>query len=180
MDKNWTRIDIPVPPEPILENSVGYWNERGARYLALWWEPAGDEVMVSDGFVTFTGNWAGYLAYVHHPKVFPHLANQPLGSSDEPARVCLVIDLQDRRAFIVPIREAEKSLVEQWQSEPHQVPIISLDDLERWLETVVGSLTAPTMKDVFRRMKTDRQHVAALQDWLESCQIGETPKGGEI
>lgn len=60
MENDWIRIDAPVPPEPILENAVGYHNQRGARHIALWWEPAGDEVMVSDGFVTFTGHWPGY------------------------------------------------------------------------------------------------------------------------
>jgi hypothetical protein len=61
MNPKLNPMDIPVPPAPILERAVGYQNNRDARYLALWWELAGDEAMVSDGLVTFTGHWAGYL-----------------------------------------------------------------------------------------------------------------------
>ena len=56
MQNQMTVLPIPVPPAPILEQAVGYQNDRHARFLALWWEPCGDEVMVSDGFVTFTGS----------------------------------------------------------------------------------------------------------------------------
>ena len=74
MNPNIIPLDIPVPPAPILEQAVGYTNTRGAHYLTLWWEPAGDEAMVSDGLVTFTGNWSGYLAFVHHKFIYHHLA----------------------------------------------------------------------------------------------------------
>ena len=57
MENTLTVLAIPVPPEPILEQAVGYRNDRNAHYLALWWEPCGDEAMVSDGFITFTGHW---------------------------------------------------------------------------------------------------------------------------
>jgi len=62
-----------------LEQAVRYTNTRGARYLTLWWEPAGDEAMVSDGFVSFTGHWPGYLAFIHHKYVYSHLAIYNLG-----------------------------------------------------------------------------------------------------
>ena len=62
-------LNIPVPPEPILEQAVGFQNDRNVRYLALWWEPAGDEAMLSDGFVTFTGHWPGYMAFIHHKSI---------------------------------------------------------------------------------------------------------------
>jgi hypothetical protein len=88
-------LKIPVPPAPILERAVGYTRDASARYLALWWTSLGDEVMVSDGFVTFTGNWQGYLAYVHHLRIHPTLRRFPLGSSEEEARVRLVMDMVD-------------------------------------------------------------------------------------
>ena len=52
MENTLTVLAIPVPPEPILEQVVGYRNDRNAHYLALWWEPYGVEAMVSDGFIT--------------------------------------------------------------------------------------------------------------------------------
>ncbi len=74
-------LDIPVPPAPILEQALGYPDENGARFLALWWDPAGDEAMISDGAVTATGIWAGYLAYIHHKSVYPSLSSYILGAS---------------------------------------------------------------------------------------------------
>ena len=82
-----TRLKIPVPPAPILEQAVGYRNARDARFLALWWEPCGDEAMVSDGFETFTGNWRGYQAYVLHKSVISQLKAYNLGSSDDHSRI---------------------------------------------------------------------------------------------
>ena len=104
MNKRMAVAAIPVPPSPVLEQAVGYENNKGARYLALWWEPGGDEAMVSDGYVTFTGHWPGYLAYVHHPSVYPYLVTYNLGSSDDLAEYRLVIDLQERQAFVCPSR----------------------------------------------------------------------------
>ena len=85
METQMTQLNIPVPPAPVLEQAVGYRNYRGARYLALWWAPCGDEAMVSDGLVTFTGLWPGYLAYVQHRAVHPQVAAYHLGSSEDPA-----------------------------------------------------------------------------------------------
>ena len=107
MNPQLTQLDIPVPPAPILEQAVGYENTHNARYLSLWWEPAGDEAMVSDGFVTFTGHWAGYLAFIHHKLLYHHLAIYNLGSSDDPAEYRLVVDLQERKAYIAKTCDAE-------------------------------------------------------------------------
>ena len=106
MQKTMAVAAIPVPPSPVLEQAVGYENNKGARYLALWWEPSGDEAMVSDGYITFTGHRPGYLAYVHHPSVYPCLATYNLGSSDDLAEYRLVVDLQERQAFVCPSQEA--------------------------------------------------------------------------
>ncbi len=103
-------LAIPVPPAPVLERAVGYQNIRNARFLALWWEPAGDEAMVSDGFATFTGDWPGYLAYVQHKAVYQHLVSYNLGSSDEPAEYHLVINLLERKAYMARSRDAEMVL----------------------------------------------------------------------
>jgi hypothetical protein len=99
------QLNIPIPPAPILEQAVGYQNSRNARYLALWWEPCGDEAMVSDGLVTFTGLWPGYLAFVQHPTVHPHLVAYNLVSSEYPADFHLVIDLEERRPSFPTVRK---------------------------------------------------------------------------
>ena len=126
MNKRIAVATIPVPPSPVLEQAVGYENNKGARYLALWWEPGGDEAMVSDGYITFTGHWPGYLAYVHHPSVYPYLVTYNLGSSDDLAEYRLVIDLQERQAFVRPSQEAVNLLASQWETATEHLESVSL------------------------------------------------------
>ena len=170
MEPQLIPIPIPVPPAPLLESAVGYANDRAARYLALWWEPCGDEAMVSDGFVTFTGHWPGYLAFVQHRHVFHHLAACPLGSSDEPARMKLIIDLRERKGMVALVREADCFLAAQWQPKdvPERTLVLNPGDLETLLELYFQQHPAPTMEEVNRQMEEDHRHVAALRRWLDN------------
>jgi len=168
METQMTQLNIPVPPAPVLEQAVGYQNYRGARYLALWWEPCGDEVMVSDGLVTFTGLWPGYLAYVQHRAVHPQVASYNLGSSEEPAEYRLVIDLDQRLAFIAPCREAERLVTSQWGN-PQEKPVtISPAEMETWLADLTEQLSHfPSMDELLSQMTEDQKQVETLQHWLD-------------
>jgi hypothetical protein len=163
-------IAVPVPPAPLLEQAVGYRNTKNARYLALWWEPCGDEAMVSDGLVTFTGHWPGYLAYVQHRHVFHHLAGCPLGSSEEPARMKLIIDLRERKGMVAMARESDRFLDAQWQpvGPTENTLVLNPGDLETLLDLFVQQYPTPTMEEVTHRMEEDHQHVTALQNWLDA------------
>jgi hypothetical protein len=170
MEKQMTQLNIPVPPVPILEQAVGYRNERHARFLALWWEPCGDEAMVSDGFVTFTGHWPGYLAYVQHRAVHPQLAAYNLGSSEESAEYHLIIDLQKRQAYIAPWKKAESILASQGQGATAQEKpvILSSEDLEKLVEGLMQQLhPVPTMDELMCQMEEDRECVLMLRQWLD-------------
>jgi len=168
METQMTQLKIPVPPAPVLEQAVGYRNYRSARYLALWWEPCGDEAMVSDGFVTFTGLWPGYLAFVQHRAVHPKVAAYNLGSSEEPAEYRLVIDLDERLAFIAPCREAERLVTSQWGN-PQEKPVtISPAEMETWLADLAEQLSHfPSMDELLSQMAEDQKHVETLQHWLD-------------
>ena len=179
METQLIPIPIPVPPAPLLERAVGYTNDRAARYFALWWacartagpgEPCGDEAMVSDGFVTFTGHWPGYLAYIQHRHVFHHLAACPLGSSDEPARMKLIIDLRERKGMVALVREADRFLAAQWQPEgiPERTLVLNPGDLETLVELYFQQHPAPTIEEVTRRMEEDHRNVEALRCWLDA------------
>jgi hypothetical protein len=168
MEKQMTQLNIPVPPVPILEQAVGYRNERHARFLALWWEPCGDEAMVSDGFVTFTGHWPGYLAYVQHRAVHPQLAAYNLGSSEDPAKFRLVIELEERLAFIAPCKEAERLLFSQWGTSQEKPVTISSEEMEKWLADLSEQLSHfPSMDELLSQMAEDQKHVAILRQWLD-------------
>ena len=175
-------INIPVPPEPILERAVGYPDDVGARYLSLWWEPVGDEAMLSDGSVTTTttANWMGYLAYIHHNAVYPHLASYNLGSSDDPARYHLLIDLVERKAYIALCRDAEKILEEIWWLEADENEKMTLTDedsaalVKLFKEALQGT---PEDDELPPSMEEEHQAVMELTRWLDDQIKGSKPKG---
>ena len=170
MQNQMTRLPIPVPLAPILERAVGYRNQREAHYLALWWEPCGDEVMVSDGYVTFTGHWPGYLAYVQHRLVAPALVNYNLGSSEDPATHRILIDLESRQAYIVLGAEGERILASQWEHHPQTPPaLLFMEDLEALLREWTESKQAEiTMEEVMCRMEEDQKAVETLRTWMDA------------
>lgn len=171
LSNDWKLISlpIPVPSAPLLERAVGYQREQEARFLALWWEPCGDEVMVSDGYVSFTGHWPGYLTYVQHQRIYPHLAAYNLGSSECEAEYRLVIDRQERAAYILPSNQAGKLLSIQWEREgsPAVPQIFTLEDLEAVIKKIVEEWRPPSNADVMAQMKEDHAAVQTLRDWLD-------------
>ena len=170
MDFQMSRLRIPVPPASILERAVGYQNQKNARYLALWWEPCGDEVMVSDGIVSFTGHWPGYLAYVQHPLVAPALVNYNLGSSEDFATHRLLIDLDTRQAFVVLAGEGERILSSQCEQQPRNPPVtLFMEDLEPLLREGARNLQADvSMEAVMSRMTEDQKAVDTLRAWMDA------------
>ena len=170
MDFQVTRLRIPVPPVSILERAVGYQNQRNARYLALWWEPCGDEVMVSDGIVSFTGHWPGYLAYVQHPLVAPALINYNLGSSEDFATHRLLIDLDTRQAFVFLTAECRRILASQWEQQPRNPPVtLFMEDLEPLLREWAKNLQADvSIEAVMSRMAEDQKAVDTLRAWMDA------------
>jgi hypothetical protein len=101
-------IPLPIPVPPSLQGALGYGGE--ARYLAIWWEPADDKAMWSDGRTTTDGWWHGFLAYVQHPRVEPYVEPYDLGSREEPAAHYLLLDLVDRQAYIGTARQVTRFL----------------------------------------------------------------------
>lgn len=170
MDFQMSRLRIPVPPAPILERAVGYQNQKNARYLSLSWEPCGDEVMVSDGIVSFTGHWPGYLAYVQYPLVALALFNYNLGSSEDFATHRLLIDLDLRQAFVVLAAESERILSSQWEQKPRNPPVtLFMEDLEPLLREWASSLQADVSTEaVVNRMAEDQKAVDTLRAWMDA------------
>ena len=160
-------LSIPLPPVPILERAIGYKNDREVRFLALWWEPCGDELMVSDGFMTFTGNWSGYLAYVHHKKIYPYLKAYNLGSSDESAEYHLVVDLQERKVYVARSTEAEMILAEQWTMAQAELAFVSVECLDDLCPEILEQMQSlPSMDEIMHQMDVDDRAVRTLTQWL--------------
>ena len=170
MDFQMTRLCIPVPPAPILERAVGYQNQHNAHYLALWWEPCGDAVMVSNGVVSFTGHWPGYLTYIQHPLVAPALINYNLGSSEDFATHRLLIDLDTRQPFEVLAAEVGRILSSHWEQKPRNPPAtLFMEDLEPLLREWARNLQADvSMEAVMSRMAEDQKAVDTLRAWMDA------------
>ena len=131
-----TPLIAPVPP--MLAKAMGYSGD--ARYVSFHWTPAGDEAYYSDGHSGGTGEWQGFLAYVHHPAVSPYLGEYDLGSSDNEAKHALILDREKLELFIAPVKEAEKFLMEQWPPpQPIRISQIEeqyklVEELQLWLD----------------------------------------------
>jgi hypothetical protein len=101
------------------ERAFGY--DGDAPFLAVWWEPAGDEARYCDGFVSADGHWPVYLDLVDRQlalSIAQALAHNPrgrwaLGSSDESASHCLLLDLVQRTVHTAPLGETMRFLKDQ-------------------------------------------------------------------
>ncbi len=140
-------LKAPVPPQ--LEAALGY--DGGARHVAFYWQPAGDEVMYDDGQIGGDGDWWAWIEFENHRAIAPHLwlpcprcegrgttntlENDPcdacdgsgllplnLGSSDFEADHWLILDRQERKFYVAPIVTARRFLQEQWPPLPELTP----------------------------------------------------------
>ena len=88
--------------------SFGY--PGGRRFVALYWEPCGDEACFDDGESYACGmadNWL-YLRFIRQPEVRRWLDEMGLnlGNSDEPATHWLIADATTGDLYAAPRREA--------------------------------------------------------------------------
>src|SRR5262249_52306375 len=89
----------------VTEHSLA--TRRPRRWLALWWEPAGDELAFRDGVASGAGrpdHWP-YLGYMDDRQIHAWLIEHQvdLGSSEEPATHALVVDRDTDRAWVAPM-----------------------------------------------------------------------------
>jgi len=87
--------------------AFGY--QGGGRFVALFWEPCGDEACYDDGVSYACGmsDWL-YLRFIRWPEVRRWLDEQGLnlGNSDEPATHLLIADAVTGDLYAAPRREA--------------------------------------------------------------------------
>ena len=103
------RLPLPCPPQ-LIELS-GY--TGGARLVALWWSPFGDELMISDGTLTETGRWRGWLCFSGHPLARLFLEPYRLGDSDDEGEHRLLVDRYLGTLDVGLARDVEQLLATQ-------------------------------------------------------------------
>ncbi len=161
-------LNAPIPPQ--LEAAVEY---RGdARYFAIFWQPAGDEAMVTDGRTTHDGCWWGYQALVDHPLMMLAMAGQryDLGSSEMDATHWLIIDRETRTIALAPRPQAEAFLTQQHPA----LPIVHLTR-EAWLAAIQTAsaqlrehLAQTTVLDIRERLDAQNQVIREMTAWLNA------------
>jgi hypothetical protein len=103
------RLPLACPPQ-LIELS-GY--TGGARLVALWRSPCGDELMISDGALTETGRWRGWLCFCQHPLVRLFVEPYRLGDSDDEGEHRLLVDRYLGTLEVGLARDVEQLLAAQ-------------------------------------------------------------------
>ena len=98
----------PFTLPPGFLTAFGY--PGGRRFVALFWEPSGDEACYDDGASYACGLCDNglFLRFIHRADVHRWLDEHGLhlGSSDEPARDRLIADALTRDLYAAPCKEA--------------------------------------------------------------------------
>ncbi len=99
--------------------AFGY--QGGRRFVALFWEPCGDEACYHDGQNYACGscdNWL-FLDFIRRPDVRRWLDENGihLGSSDETAQHWLIVDASTDNLYAAPRQDARAILLRQELSE---------------------------------------------------------------
>jgi hypothetical protein len=105
-------LNAPFTLPPGFLSAFGY--RGGRRFVALFWEPCGDEACYDDGQSYACGlcdNWL-FLDFVRRPDVRRWLyANGiHLGSSDQPALHWLLVDSGTGEVYAAPCANARAAL----------------------------------------------------------------------
>lgn len=159
-----TPLLCPVPP--LLEKAIGYTHD--ARFVSFHWIPGGDEAYFDDGRAGGTGNWQGFLAYIHHPVIRPLLHGYDLGSSDSEAAHCLILDRNERKLYVATVKDTERFLAQQW---PKREPVhMSKEEWEavqaRIIKAMKRAQRTINTDDIHRRIEEQYALVEDLQHWL--------------
>ncbi len=108
------RLALPCPPQLVeLSGYVG-----ASRLIALWWSPCGDELMGSDGTLTATGSWRGWLCFCDHPLVRLFLEPYRLGDSDDEGEHRLLVDRHLGTLDVGLARDVEQLLATRSPTSP--------------------------------------------------------------
>jgi hypothetical protein len=104
-------VRLPLPCPPQLVELSGY--EGSGRLIALWWSRFGDQLMVSDGSLTATGRWRGWLCFCEHALVGLFLESYRLGDSDDEGEHRLLVDRYLGTLDVGLARDVEQLLATQ-------------------------------------------------------------------
>jgi hypothetical protein len=128
-------VRLPLPCPPQLVELSGY--TGGARLIALWWSPFGDELTISDGGVTEAGRWRGWLCFCQHPLACLFLEPYRLGDPDDEGEHRLLVDRYLGTLEVGLARDVEQLLATQPSELSALTADLSAAETEALLQRVV-------------------------------------------
>jgi len=174
---------LPLRLPDSFEKALGYNGKM--KWVAFYWTPDGDEAVYDDGFTFADGNWHGFLAFIYHPSVAPHLKGYDLGSSESTAKHWLLADLEHRAIWVGDRKEVaqflEKEMARQLSlSPPVEIPLERLQEIIGKIEKQMRAIKLPSMKEIEKQIAEEAQAVEAMLKQLDtSFQGPHLERGGE-
>ena len=168
---------IPVPDS--LFEALEY--DGDARFVAVYWSPAGDEAELTDGLVSGTSNWRAFLTYMEHPVVqdgFRRSAVDPstFGNSESMATHWLVLDRRDHKAYDVAAEAAEEFLREQHGERPAFE--LTPEAIMQAIAQAIEQTHDPTMGEIEDEIRKEQERVRKLKADLDSAALSHSEDVG--
>ncbi len=160
-------VVLPLKSPPTLLEAVGYHGE--AQYVALYWTPYGDELMLYDGVVSRDGNWQAWLTFTDHRLTRAVLAGYQLGSSEAEAEHWLVVDRATGQMSVGLPDDVTRLL----RSQPNMLHLLTDDMTSDEVSALFNHVDAtraalrPTTEQVLSLMSQARAAEAAMTAWLD-------------
>jgi len=162
-----TLVDLPLPLPPALCEAAGY--TGGGRYLAMWWTPFGDELMLCDGESTCTGWWPAWTTLAQHPLGQALFSPYQLGSSD--VRLCTGCwPTACRTSLHIGLALDVRQLLATQPSElAAAIEILGAEHLEQFIQThLTAPARPPDPREIQRQLERCTRLVAEFAAWLDA------------
>ena len=154
---------LAAPLWPRLLRAIGY--QGAARWVALYIN--GNDVLHHDGAGTGTGDNSLFLVFKHYPMVAPHLAGAHLGTIEEEARECLVIDTQQHVLCLASCDDARRFLVAQWPRYESVPAEYTEEERAQLMKAWQEGVTLHEWTDhVAEAMRERRANARLMRQWL--------------
>ncbi len=162
-----TLVDLPLPLPPALCEAAGY--TGGGRYVAMWWTPLGDELMLCDGESTCTGWWPAWTTLAQHPLGQALFSPYELGTSDSEALHWLLADRLQGTLHVGLALEVRQLLATQPSELAAAVEILGAEHVEQLIQTQLRTpVRAPDPHEIQRQLELSTRLVGELAAWLDA------------
>jgi hypothetical protein len=162
---NLARLNLPVPPK--FARICGYNGDE--RFISLYWTPYGDEVIFDDNYVSGTGEWMGFLMFLHRQTVQERLWAFDLGSSEFEARHALMLDRLTRTLYVGTLPEV-RAFLQSVQPLEQTPELLSEAEFERAVQEAkeaFENMPQPDEDEIHRRLVERQEQLTELRAWLD-------------